>query len=168
MAGEYDRVLAEAQTDAMNLAHRLFSNTLPSVHWRDLKAIADAYYAPVCRQHIEAERRATDAEKELVDLTWQRRRAQEEADRWRRIAERLETEKQDEREACAAICDERAKYFDQAPAHRDWTDAARSYRATAKDIRSRSWKAAAIAAIPPQPQEADRPAQTLKSGEGRS
>lgn len=50
-----------------------------------------------------------------------------------------------EREACAAICDERAKYFDQATAYREWTDAARSYRATAKDIRKRATVRAALA-----------------------
>ena len=41
-----------------------------------------------------------------------------------------------ERERCAKLCEERAAYFDRAPGHRDWKDAARSYRATAQEIRA--------------------------------
>lgn len=41
-------------------------------------------------------------------------------------------------ETCAAICEARAEYFDRAPSYREWTDAARSYRATAKEIRERA------------------------------
>ncbi|MGF3028048.1 hypothetical protein ACQVP2_35330 [Methylobacterium aquaticum] len=40
-----------------------------------------------------------------------------------------------ERGRCANLCEERAAYFDRAPGHRDWKDAARSYRATAQEIR---------------------------------
>lgn len=38
-------------------------------------------------------------------------------------------------ERCAAICEARAEYFDRAKGYREWDDAARSYRATAREIR---------------------------------
>ncbi len=50
-----------------------------------------------------------------------------------------------EREACAAVCDERAKHFEQPSGYREWSFAARSYRATAKDIRKRATVRAALA-----------------------
>lgn len=55
-----------------------------------------------------------------------------------RLREAVKAAKAEEREACAKACEDRAAYFDRAPGYRDWKDAARSYRATADDIRSRS------------------------------
>lgn len=40
------------------------------------------------------------------------------------------------REHAAEVCINRARYFDAAKSHREWTDAARSYRATAEEIRA--------------------------------
>ena len=53
-----------------------------------------------------------------------------------------------EREACAVICDERAAYFERAPSYRTWEDAARSYRATATEIRDRAFRAALSIPVP--------------------
>ena len=39
------------------------------------------------------------------------------------------------RDAAAKLCEDRAGYFASAPGNRDWTDAERSYRATAKEVR---------------------------------
>lgn len=52
-------------------------------------------------------------------------------------------------ETCAAICEARAEYFDLAPSYREWTDAARSYRATAKEIRERAALSASTSAAEP-------------------
>jgi hypothetical protein len=40
------------------------------------------------------------------------------------------------REACAAHLDQRAAYFEAAPAHRTVEDVARSYRQSAKELRA--------------------------------
>jgi hypothetical protein len=42
------------------------------------------------------------------------------------------------RDAAARVCEDRADYFASAPGHREWTDAVRSYRATAQELRSLS------------------------------
>lgn len=39
------------------------------------------------------------------------------------------------RDAVATHCENRAHYFASAPGHREWTDAERSYRATAQEVR---------------------------------
>ena len=44
------------------------------------------------------------------------------------------TTEQRERKAITELLERRARYFDGAPSHRTWEDAARSYRATIKEI----------------------------------
>jgi hypothetical protein len=39
------------------------------------------------------------------------------------------------RDAAAKLCEDRAGYFASAPGHREWSDAERSYRATAEEVR---------------------------------
>jgi len=54
-----------------------------------------------------------------------------------RLTKELETAVEEEREACAKVCDDRAAYFDRTTGHYDREQAALSYRATAKEVRSR-------------------------------